>query len=99
MRTARRRGASAMPAFTLNLRVGLAQNVEAALARVLDMSVSDRRLLAMSTAKQGLAIDMSYEIRFKKDHSVEELVKNLNRIEGVQDIKLTMRDDRDGPDD
>lgn len=97
MRTAPRRQASSLPAFLLNLRVSLSQDVETALAPTLDGCLADRRLLTMSTAKQGLAIDLSYEVRFRKDHSVQELIKNLNRIEGVQNVELTTRDAREGP--
>jgi len=53
----------------------------------LDAHVSDRRLLSIGTAKQGIAIDVSYEGRLRDNRSPEELVKALNRIEGVQNVE------------
>src|SRR6185295_15696108 len=45
--------------FLLSVRVGLAQNAEALLAPILDVHLAERRLLSVSTARQGLAFDVS----------------------------------------
>jgi len=47
-----------------------------------------RHLRSIKTARQGLAIDVSYTTRLKPGCSPDELVKLLNRIDGVQDIDL-----------
>ena len=49
----------------------------------LDDFVADRRLISVSTAKQGMALDVAYAVRFRKDRQVDELVKALNRLEGI----------------
>ena len=42
----------------------------------------------MSTAKQGMAIEATYRIELQKEPSAGELLKALNRIEGVQSVSL-----------
>jgi hypothetical protein len=44
--------------------------------------------MSMATARQGMSIDMSYEVHLRKGHRPDELVKALNRIDGVQSVEL-----------
>ena len=47
-------------------RVGLGHDVESVLAPALSAHVRSRRLVAMSTAKQGMAIEATYRIELQK---------------------------------
>ena len=42
----------------------------------------------METAKQGISVDVTFDVRLKSADSAEALVKALNRLEGVQDVRL-----------
>jgi hypothetical protein len=80
----------AQPAFLLNLRVALGHDLDA-LLKVTEPHVQGCDLLSISTARQGMAIDVSYETRLLPHASPTELVRALNRIEGVQDVEIKRR--------
>jgi hypothetical protein len=84
-----RKSSSSTPSqpFTLKLRLGLGHDLNGQVGGVLDAHVVDRRLLSIGTAKQGIALDVAYEGRLRKDSSPEDLVKALNRVEGVQNVE------------
>jgi hypothetical protein len=50
-----------------------------------------RQLVSVGTAKQGAALEFVYEAQLKRGGSPEELVKELNLMEGVQDVRLQRR--------
>ena len=72
----------------LQVRVGLGQDVESVLDSAVGSHVHNRRLLSMTTAKQGMAIEAIYRVELRTEQSAGELVKALNRIEGVQSVSL-----------
>jgi uncharacterized membrane protein YhiD involved in acid resistance len=74
--------------FLLSVRVGLGHDAETLLGSTLDSTLDERRLMSMATARQGMSIDMSYEVHLRKGHRPDELVKALNRIDGVQSVEL-----------
>jgi hypothetical protein len=74
------------PPFLLHLRVGLGHDIEALVGKTLDAHLSDRQIISMSTAKQGLVVDVSYQGALR--NGAEALLKALNRIEGVQGVEL-----------
>lgn len=78
---------SDQPSFLLQLRVGIGHDMEKVLAEV-DPHVQARELISMATAKQGACLDVSYETRLKPGNSADELVRALNRIEGVQSVSF-----------
>lgn len=82
---------AAQPAFVLSLRVGLGHDLEALLGSTLDAHLQDRELMSVGTAKQGALLNVTYEARIKSAVSPDELVKSLNRIEGVQSVQLHRR--------
>jgi hypothetical protein len=82
--------------YLLNVRVSLAQNADALLAPVLDAHVAERRLLSVSTARQGLAFDVSYAAKLRRDDAAETLVKALNVLDGVLSVELQRREIADG---
>jgi hypothetical protein len=85
----------AQPAFLLTLRLAIGHDLDA-LLQVLDRFVQARDLLSIATAKQGVSIDVTYETRLRPHASPNELVKTLNKIEGVQNVQIERRTlDRD----
>jgi hypothetical protein len=62
--------------------------LEPALARYL----TARHLLSIETARQGMALELSYRAALESESSAGELVKALNRIDGVQGISLRRLD-------
>jgi len=78
--------------FVLGLRLGLGHDLEPLLGGVLDTHLQHRQLVSVATARQGLALDFTFETRFRPDHPVDDLVQALNRVEGVQSVQLRRRD-------
>ena len=76
--------------MVLRLRVSLGTELEPLLKEVL--AGGTFRLLSLGTAKQGTSLDAAYEIHLGKDLSPEELVKRLHRMDGIHDVRLTVRD-------
>jgi hypothetical protein len=74
--------------FLLSVRVGLGHDVQALLGGTLDAHTGGRHLMSMATARQGMAVDVSYRTTLRTDRSADDLVKALNRIEGVQSVTL-----------
>jgi hypothetical protein len=83
--------ASSQPAFLLSLRVGLGHDLDKLLGGTLDAHLQERELLSIATARQGISLDVTYETRLRRDGSADELVKALNRVEGVQSVQLQRR--------
>jgi hypothetical protein len=87
---------TAQPAFLLSVRVGIGHDLDRLLSGLLDDHLEDRELLSIGTAKQGASLDVIYETRLRPEGSADELVKALNKVEGVQSVQLQRRgfDDR-----
>jgi hypothetical protein len=83
---------AAQPAYLLSLRVGLGLDLDELLGRTLDSYLQERELMSVATAKQGVLLDVTYETRLRPTGSADELVKALNRIEGVQSVRFQRRD-------
>ena len=83
--------ARSQPAFLLNLRVGLGHDLDKLLGGTLDEHLQERELLSIATARQGVSLDVTYETRLRREGSADELVKALNRLEGVQSVQLQRR--------
>jgi uncharacterized membrane protein YhiD involved in acid resistance len=75
------------PLVTIDLRVGLGQDPDTLAASILDAHLEGRKLMAVSTAKQGTSLDFTYEAHLRPDSSAVELVKALNRTEGIQEVE------------
>lgn len=82
--------AVAAAGMVLRLRVSLGTELDGLLKDVL--AGGTFRLLSLGTAKQGTSLDAAYEIHLGKDLSPEELVKRLHRMDGIHDVRLTVRD-------
>ena len=79
---------AAQPAYLLNLRVGLGHDLDKLLGAAMDQHLQERELMSVSTAKQGVLLEVTYETRLSRNGSADELVKSLNRIEGVQSVRF-----------
>lgn len=87
---------AAQPAFLLNLRVRLGQDLEALLGDALAAKLQGWELMSVVTAKQGVSLDVIYETRLRPGVTPEDLVKAMNQLEGVQRVEFHRRDfDRD----
>ena len=73
----------------VTLRAGLGHDIEAIAGPLLDAHMARRQLVGMTTAKQGLAVDVTFRGALKEGANVEQLVKTLNRTEGIQSVELT----------
>jgi hypothetical protein len=79
---------AAQPAYLLSVRVGLGYDLDKHLGGTFDQHLQERELMSVSTAKQGVFLDVTYETRLRTGGSADELVKALNRIEGVQSVRF-----------
>ncbi len=79
------------PEYVLSLRVGLGQDLNKLLNGPCDAHITEKKLLSMGTGKQGLALSVIYQVRLRSGGSPDELVRTLNRTEGVQSVQLERR--------
>jgi hypothetical protein len=75
-------------AFALHVRVGLGHDVDTLLGGTLDAHAGPRRLMSMETARQGMAIDVGYQLALRQETSADALIRELNRLDGVQSVTL-----------
>jgi len=80
--------------YALNVRMAIGQDAEALLGGTLDQFVSGRRLVSVTTARQGMSIDASYHAALRGDDHASALVNALNRIDGVQNVELQRREEK-----
>jgi uncharacterized membrane protein YhiD involved in acid resistance len=79
--------------YELHVRLAIGQDAEALLGRVLDEYTSQRRLASVATARQGLSLDTSYAIALRDSAHSTTLVNALNRLDGVQNVELTRKEE------
>jgi hypothetical protein len=78
-------------ALILTARLALGYDPEQALSAPLNAYLAERRLLSVSTVKQGASLQVIYEASLRQDGSAVELVSAINQIDGVQDVRLQRR--------
>jgi uncharacterized membrane protein YhiD involved in acid resistance len=81
--------------FVLQVRLGLGHDANALLNPTLDAFSSQKRLDAGGTARQGLAIEVSYRVALRAEETAGELVAALNRLDGVQSATLQRAEARE----
>src|SRR6476646_5093415 len=94
----RRTGTLSAPAderlpFDLHVRIALGRDAEALLGPTLDQFVVIRRLVSVTTARQGMSIGASYHTALRGDNHASALVNALNTLDGVQGVELQRRAD------
>jgi uncharacterized membrane protein YhiD involved in acid resistance len=72
----------------LVVRVGIGRDPESTVRDAFARHVSRFELLAGATGRQGAALDLTYKVRLRPGSSPTELIEELNRIEGVQNVEL-----------
>jgi uncharacterized membrane protein YhiD involved in acid resistance len=75
---------------TLVVRLGLGFEPTATLRAALESCSTRHMLVATATARQGTALEVTYEIALRADTDESALVQALNRIEGVQSVELRL---------
>src|SRR3954447_10527652 len=80
--------------FALHVRMAIGQDAEALFGATLDQFFSARRLVAVTTARQGMSIDASYHAALRAETGASGLVNALNRIDGVQNVELQRREEQ-----
>jgi uncharacterized membrane protein YhiD involved in acid resistance len=79
-------------ACTLNLRVNLGPVLDQITHTFFPKAFKTHQLISIATAKQGTALEASYVVRFKPETLPTDLVRDLNKIEGVQNVELLTPD-------
>ncbi|MCI0460634.1 MAG: DUF4956 domain-containing protein [Gemmataceae bacterium] len=74
--------------FTLRVRVGVGHLPDALLREAFGKHLKRVRLLATATARQGVALDLTYGVRLRHEDAAVTLVTELNGLEGVQEVEL-----------
>jgi uncharacterized membrane protein YhiD involved in acid resistance len=95
MRTGRRRSAAQTEPYVLKVRLGSGYDASTSLGAAFDAHLVTRRVLSIETARQGMALELTYRAALRSDEAAGELVKALNRLEGVQGIALQRLDAAD----
>jgi hypothetical protein len=78
--------------YLLQVRVGVGSDPNALLGSTLESYLRGRRLQSIATSRQGLAIDVTYKVELRSEDGAGDLVKALNRLEGVQSVTLQRQD-------
>ena len=74
--------------YMLEVKVAVGQDADVVLRPTLETMVKTRRLMSLSTARQGMAIEVRYQIVLVRQEAAGELVRALNKLEGVQGVSL-----------
>ena len=72
----------------LTVRVGTGIEPEPLLRGPLDTHISQHTLKAITTARQGAALELTYSITLRLPSSAVALVRELHGVEGVQNVEL-----------
>lgn len=78
------------PSYELTVKLGIGKNPDGALTRLFNKHLNACRLQTTTTARQGAALELSYSTRLRPGCSPEELVRELNQLEGVQGVSLSI---------
>jgi uncharacterized membrane protein YhiD involved in acid resistance len=74
--------------FTLTVRIGLGHEPERLLAGVFEKHVSRSRMVSALTARQGAALDLTYEVSLRQPNATLPMLAELSALEGVQSVEL-----------
>lgn len=74
--------------YLLHVRLGLGHDAATLLGAALDAHAGRRQLVSLATARQGTSLEVSYRTALPSDRSADELVRALNRLDGVQSVSL-----------
>lgn len=87
-----RRGVVPIPGrhqtYVLKVRLGLGHDAASVLGPTFDSYLLARHLMSIETARQGMALELSYQAALRSEQAAGDLVKALNRLDGVQGVSL-----------
>jgi hypothetical protein len=92
LRSRWRRTAPLGPSHLLTVRVGLGHDADALVKSTFSAYATEWRIHSVSTSKQGLAVDMTYDLSLRSLDTAEAFVKALNHLNGIQSVELQRRD-------
>jgi len=72
----------------LVVRVGAGHDPEALLKRPCDARLAGWELQAAATARQGVAVDLTFRVRLRRAEDAVPFVAELNSLDGVQSVEL-----------
>jgi uncharacterized membrane protein YhiD involved in acid resistance len=72
----------------LTVRLGIGHQPDGLLASTFEKHLTVSQLISTATAKQGAALELTYQARLRNPGAEVALVADLNRIEGVQGVEL-----------
>jgi uncharacterized membrane protein YhiD involved in acid resistance len=78
--------------FALTVRLTLGHDAATVLGPVMDAFATSRRVVGVSTARQGAALEVSYRLALKDPERAQALVAALNVTDGVQAVDLRRAD-------
>jgi hypothetical protein len=82
----------------LVVRIGLGVDPNTALAAAIERFATNIRLVAVSTVKQGAAMDVAYTVNMLENANAATMIAELNRVEGVQGVEWKADNDKDKDD-
>ena len=74
--------------FELQVRLEIGHDPQAVVGPALDAHAADRRLMSIATARRGLAVDATFRAALRNSAAADALVRELNKTEGVQTVRL-----------
>lgn len=79
------------PTFLLMLRLALGNDVGRLFETTLKDYLQEADLVSISTTKQGLSVEVTYQARMRSGTTPDQLLRFLNHLEGVQRVELRRR--------
>jgi hypothetical protein len=76
-----------LPPGKLTVRLGIGADPNGPLAETLRKHTTELRLVAIATARQGAAMDLTYAVRLLDETTPLALTADVNRVEGVQAVE------------
>ncbi len=73
---------------TLALRIIPGEGVQTASEKLIVEAAERSRLTSAATARQGVALDLTYRIRLRPGYSPSEFVSALKKLDGVESVEL-----------
>ncbi len=78
----------------ITLRLAVGTDFDRTVLPVLESSVISFRFVSAETSRGGTVLEWTYSVRLKLDTTVASIVERFCKTEGVQNVKIQMRDNR-----
>lgn len=77
-----------VPEWTLQLRVSPGAGAQSPWDAVFAQHCERAEITSTSTARQGAALDLSYRLRLRAGVTPMQLLNEINRLEGIQNVEM-----------